>query len=394
MAAVLLVVVIDLLTNSIDTERFSWDFRYYAEMAEHGLNGSLASPFAYRYLIPLLVRGLSVYAGLTVEAGFALIAYLGAFAQLLGVFVFTRWYTGSVRGAWVAMVVVAFSLFNVKFLLFDPFRPDHLAYPLMLLQAYFALSGRFMPLMVTTMIGSQMREFNVVPLVAYLYASLRGARISSTPAQRRRVIIELAVAIGGLAAALVLPRVLIPVAEDFQFASFSRDGVLRVLLAPLILARDANFLYSMAAYLLPILALAGPRELNRTAGSISSRDRAFFGAYTVLVGAMSFLGGVDFFRFSTYLLLPQIVLLGLLAEKASDAGLAVILASVFAFNRMWLPFPMSDRGAYLDFYGGFGTRFNEASAWRIAELIVLIGIGILSRRFLKSERSLRAIRSP
>jgi hypothetical protein len=170
--------------------------------------------------------------------------------------------------------------------------------------------------------------------------------------------------------------------------------MLRPLLAPFIVARNANFIYSMAAYLLPVLALAGPREIFRTAGSIASRDRTFFGAYFVLVAALSFLGGVDFFRFSTYLLLPQIVLLGLLAEKAPAARLGIMLASVFAFNRVWLPFPMSDRGAYLDFYGGFGTRFNEASAWRLAELVALIGIGIWSRRFLKPDRSLRAIRSP
>jgi hypothetical protein len=392
--ALFLVAVIDLLTNSIDTDRFSWDFRYYAAMAEHGLNGPLASPFAYRYLIPLLVRGLSLATGLSIGAGFTLIAYLGAFSQLLGVFLFTRWYTRSVRGAWLAMFVVAFSLFNVKFLIFDPFRPDHLAYPLILLQAYFALSGRFVPLVVATMIGSQIREFNVVPLVAYLYASVRGAGAPSTPAERRRTIMELAISIGALGAALVLPRVLIPIVEDFQFASFSRDGVLRPLLAPFILARDANFIYSIAAYMLPVLALAGPREILQRAGSIARRDRIFFGTYVVLVVALSFLGGVDFFRFSTYLLLPQIVLLGLLTEKAPAARLGIMLASVFAFNRVWLPFPMSDQGAYLDFYGGFGTRFNDASVWRIAELIVLIGIGMLSRRFLKTDRSLQAIRSP
>lgn len=391
--ALLLVMAVDLLTNSIDTERFSWDFRYYADMAEHGLDGPLASPFAYRYLTPLLVRGLSLATGLSVGAGFALIAYLGAFTQLLGVFLFTRWYTRSIRGAWLAMFVVAFSLFNVKFLMFDPFRPDHLAYPLILLQAYFALSGQFAPLLAATIIGSQIREFNVVPLVAYLYASVRGAGSQSTSPARRRTFIEIVVSIGALGAALVLPRVLIPIVEDFQFAGFSRDGLLRPLLAPFILARDANFMYSMAAYMLPVLMLAGPREVFRTAESIARRDRYFFGAYTVLVVALSFLGGVDFFRFSTYLLLPQIVLLGLLAEKATAARLGIMLACVFAFNRVWLPFPMADRGAYLDFYGGFGTRFNAASLWRIAELVVLIGIGMLSRRFLKTERSVPTVRS-
>ena len=392
--ALLLVAVIDLLTNSIDTARFSWDFRYYFDMAEHGLRGPLASPFAYRYLIPLVVHGLSLATGLRVGAGFMLIAYLGAFAQLLGVFLFTRWYTKSIRGAWLAMLVVAFSLFNVKFLMFDPFRPDHLAYPLILLQAYFALSGRFVPLVVATMVGSQIREFNVVPLAAYLLVALRRAGASSIPAERRRTIIELAVSICAMGAALVLPRVLIPVVEDFQFASFSRDGILRPLLAPFILARDANFIYSLAAYMLPILVLAGPREVVRKAQSMAPPDRTFFGAYIALVVVLSFLGGVDFFRFSTYLLLPQIAMLGLLAEEAPAARLGIMLACVFAFNRVWLPFPMSDRDAYLDFYGGFGTRFNDASIWRVGELIVLVGIGMISRRFLKTDRSAHAMRLP
>jgi hypothetical protein len=392
--ALLLVVSIDLLTNSIDTVRFSWDFRYYADMAEHGLDGPLASPFAYRYLIPLLVRGLSLATGLSVGTGFGLIAYLGAFTQLLGVFLFTRWYTRSIRGAWLAMFVVAFSLFNVKFLMFDPFRPDHLAYPLILLQAFFALSGRFVPLLAATIIGSQIREFNVVPLVAYLYACVQAAGISSDSTVRRRTNVELAISAGALGAALVLPRVLIPIVEDFQFAGFTRDGVLRPLLAPFILARDANFIYSLAAYMLPVLVLAGPREIFRTAGTIERRDRIFFGAYIVLVVGMSFLGGVDFFRFSTYLLLPQIVLVGLLAERASATRLGIMLAATFAFNRVWLPFPMADRGAYLDFYGGYGTRFNGASVRRIAELVVLIGIGMLSGRYRKTDRSLHANRSP
>jgi hypothetical protein len=56
-AALLLVTTIDLLTNSIDIGRFDWDFRYYIDMAERGFGASLASPFAYRYLTPMLARG-------------------------------------------------------------------------------------------------------------------------------------------------------------------------------------------------------------------------------------------------------------------------------------------------------------------------------------------------
>ncbi|MFH1185214.1 MAG: hypothetical protein V1755_09290 [Chloroflexota bacterium] len=141
-AALVLVTVIDLFTNSIDMQRFSWDFRYYIAIAEHGFAGPAASPFAYRYLTPMLARGASLVLQLPIEGGFAALAYFGSAAQLLAVFLFTRWYTRSARGAWVAALITGFSLFHVKFLLFDTFRPDRLAYPPILLQAYFALTGK------------------------------------------------------------------------------------------------------------------------------------------------------------------------------------------------------------------------------------------------------------
>ena len=56
-----------------------------------------------------------------------------------------------------------------------------------------------------------------------------------------------------------------------------------------------------------------------------------------------------------------------------------MLAGIFLFNRLWLPFPMSDVGQYLDFYGGFGTRFGWPSVLRILECLAFIGVGMLSR---------------
>ena len=72
----------------------------------------------------------------------------------------------------------------------------------------------------------------------------------------------------------MLPRLLIPVAEDFQFVSFTRDGLLRAVLAPLILARDANFIYSLLAYALPVLMLASPRQLRLVLSESRRWDRS------------------------------------------------------------------------------------------------------------------------
>ena len=380
--ALMLVAAIDVLTNTLDTRRFSWDFRYYIEMAERGFAAPMASPFAYRYFTPMLAHGASVVLGLPTEAGFAILARFGAVTQLLAVFLFARWYTRSGRGAWIALLVTAFSLYNVKFLLFDNFRPDHLAYPLILIQAYFALTGRFVPLLISTIIGCQIREFNAIPLVAYVYASIRSLPGGSIPQARRRITAETLISTIGLGLALALPRALIPTVEDFQFAGFTRDGMLRALLSPFILARDANFIYSVAAYALPVLMLASPRELLTAIAGNRSPDRLFLGAYTALVLVLSFFGGTDFYRFSAYLLVPQVVIVALIADNRSGLHLGVVLAAVFLFNRIWLPFPMSDVNTYLDFYGAFGTRFNWASVLRFAECAAFIVLGLLSRRVL------------
>src|SRR5258708_4412828 len=170
MLAAALIAFIAALTNSIDIQKFQWDFIYYIAMAQNGFNTPLASPFVYRYVTPLLVYEMTHSFGLGLDDGFKVIAYLGSFLQLTGVFLFTRWFTRSLKGAYVALVITAFSLFNVKFLLFDIYRPDHLAYALILLQTCFAFKRKFFSLIITTLIASQIREFNLIPLLAYLFA--------------------------------------------------------------------------------------------------------------------------------------------------------------------------------------------------------------------------------
>ncbi|MFN2120813.1 MAG: hypothetical protein ACK2T0_10505, partial [Anaerolineales bacterium] len=314
--AVLLVAGLSLLTNSLDTTRFSWDFRYYIGMAQHPFAPPEASPFAYRYATPLLVWGISNASALSTEGAFRAVAYAGAILQLLGVFLFVWWLTRSAGGAYLALVVTAFSLFNVKFLLFDIYRPDHLAFAFILLQTYFALKRQYWPLLLSTAVAVQVREFNIAPLIAYLFI-LWSARREEDPArQRARVIQETLVSTLALILAFGVPRLLIPVAEDYQFASLTRDGLLRVLLAPFILPRDANFVYSVAAYLLPSLMIAGGVEAAAALAAIDMSTRRYLLAYSGIVLLLSFLGGTDFYRFAAFLFLPQAVFVALVAKQS------------------------------------------------------------------------------
>jgi hypothetical protein len=148
-------------------------------------------------------------------------------------------------------------------------------------------------------------------------------------------------------------------------------------------ARDANFV-PIVAYLLPSLMIAGVAEATSAIGSVSAYARRYFLVYGILVLVLSFLGGTDFYRFSSYLFLPQVVFVALVATKSPVWMLGIMLAGVFLFNRLWLPFPMSDVGQYLDFYGGFGTRFGWPSVLRIVECLALVGAGILSRALFRA----------
>jgi len=370
----LIVMGLDLLTNSIDIKKYAWDFVYYIAMAKDGFKAQpMASPFAYRYLTPLIVNGITRISSLSIENGFLVIAYLGAIAQLTGIFFFTNWLTHSRKGAYLAMSVTALSLFNVKFLLFDVYRPDHLAYALILLQTYFAFEKKFLPLLITTVIASQIREFNVIPLAAYLIASWH---TEERPANIRRMFFSALL----LLPVIILPRVLIHVTENYQIVGLSPDGILTALFLPLIPTVDINFIFSLLAYLLPLLFIADIKTIKAALEGLPTDQRRYFYAYTILVLILSFFGGTDFFRFATYLFLPQILLIGLIAPQKSNLQIGVMLAVTFIFNRIWMPFPIWNKDQYLDFYGAFALRLNGSTLYRILEGLAFIFLGVLLRK--------------
>ena len=376
--SVILIGLLDLLTNHVDVTRFQWDFRYYIAMAQDGLNTPLlASPFVYRYATPLLVRMLTGL-GLSIEGGFTLIAYLGAFLQLLGVFAFTGWLTASRKAAWVTMLVTGLSLFHVKFLLFDVFRPDHLAYVFILLVTWLAAQRRFTPLLIVTLIASQFREFTIIPLIAYLFSFAR------TEPDRRKFYAQAGLSILGLVLALGLPRLILPIEADFQFVSLTPDGILRGVLAPFIITHDINFIYTLLSYLLPLWIVASVPQIRSAFHALSEEWRRFLILYTGLVLLLSFFGGTDFPRFTTFLFVPQIVLLGGLADKTHNLALAFVLAATAFFNLLWLPIPMDSMEAYRDFYGGYNGQVTLVTFWRILEMLAFVLIGWLLRKRLPS----------
>ena len=374
----LLIIIIDLLTNTINTTQNQWDFAYYIALAKDGFNAEpLASPFAYRFFTPGLVHLLSL-TGLSIENGFLVIAYFGAIAQLMGIFYFVQWLTKSNRGAWIALFVTAFSMFNIKFLVFDPFRPDHLAYALILLQTYFAFERRFLPLLILTIIGSTIREFTLVPLAAYLFMVAQDSKMRTLAAKQGLIAAILVLP------AVFLPRYLIPVTENFQLIGLSTEGLLNAIALFFIPSFPVNFIFSIIAYFLPLFLLANLTDVRTAFQQLPNSRRSYLIGYSVLVLILSFFGGTDYNRFATFLFLPQIILIGLL-DQVSNTKLALTFFCLFIFNRLWMHIPDWDVQTYRDFFGGFGLQLNLQTAYRYAELFLFIAIGVFMNRKRQDE---------
>lgn len=364
----------DILTNKMDIITYNWDFRHYIALAEEGFAARpLFSPYAYRYPTPFIAAWLSSAFNISTESGFKVIAYFGAVLQLSCLYFIVHQFTKSKRGAYIAVFVTAFSLFNVKFLMFDVFRPDHLAYALVLLCFYLAVQHSFYLLLIVTVIGVQFREFVLVPLLAYLLSL-------SADRDWKKLKKFLLPSLIGIAVAVILPRILIPVTKDIQSIPFSLEGIRRLFRLPTDHRRNLNFVFSVLAYTLPTWMLLTRSRLKDAVNQLPSNVVSLLVFYTLLVLLLSFYGGADLVRFVTYLFLPQALLVGLMSHKASKVEIAAMIIATVIFNKIWANIPIWDFEQYLDFYSGQGSRLNSTTALRFGELFAFIALGIVIKR--------------
>ena len=367
-ASLSLVLLVDALTNGV-TEKYLFDSNFYLGIAERGFETDLlVAPFVYRYATPLLARTLHEYAGLSIYKSFKLIAYIGLVSQLFGIYLIVHFLTRSRKSAYVGMLVVAFSMYNLKYLLFDVYRTDTLAYSIVALCIWFALKGQFFPLILITAIGLQVREFIAVPLLAFVAVRLQqeGFRESL-----RYIVISLLcffIAAG-------LPRLLIPIVRNEQDVKFSLEGLQHLLYLLSLWKRDVNLVYVCFAYFLPFFILYRPLKQKAIKEMLNTEHRLYFLNYVGLILLLIIVGGTDMERFASYFFLPMAVFVGILVTNQSLISIIILLILQFIFNRIWLLFPIWDYDLFASFYGGWSNIINPRTIWRYVELITYAVLG-------------------
>lgn len=387
LVSVLCAVVIDLFTNPPEFKQMPWDTRYYYLLAERGLDShDLIAPYVYRYLNPLLAHSLAGLFNISTYMALKAIAYLGAISQLFTIYLLMRYLGFRLRASLVAMLVTAFSMYNLKFLMFDVYRPDHLAYALMSLAVLALLSRHTVWCLVFSAIGLQTREYLVIPpLILAVFSLVEWWRDRAQKWPLLRLVMVILVT--GLA--VILPRLLIPVTESTQFVDPSNNPatIMNLIDMPLDLKRDFNLLFTIAAYFLPLLLLARRDRIKSVWTRLSKPIpgmRSFLLIYTGLVFILTLYGGHDLGRYFTYAFIPQVILICyLLDEHIRIEEIIYMFAVVIIFNRLWLPIPIWDFEKYLDFYGGYADRVNLVSLLRVVELLAYMLGALVLRAALR-----------
>ena len=362
----ILLVIIDILTNTFDLDKHAWDFKYYIAFAEDGFAmKDLISPVAYRYMTPFLAAGLHHLFPLSIPEAFKVLAYIGLWLQLMGIYLLVLYYTKSMTAAIVSTLITAFSAVSVKFLLFDPFRPDIFAYFIVLLAVYLAFKKEVLWLMVVSAIGVQFREFTILPLIAYFINLM----LNKEWQEFKKYILPL---IFTLILSVLLPRLLIPVTASYQYVKSLGD----LLAIPLDGWRNFNWLYTILIYFLPTFILLTKDRFTEVKKKIPTQDFTFIIIYTLLVALLSMYGGTDLARFTTFLFIPQIIFVGYMTSFASKVELMYLIVTVFLFNKIHTIIPVGD----VNWYGGYSNIVTHGTYMHLLWMtLIIIGAIVLKK---------------
>jgi len=350
--AVLLVVLIDLFTNTIPPHS---DALNYIDMARSGIigNDNLVAPFAYRPGMPFLSRAMSELFSVPIEQGFQIVAYIAAVGLLMSTFMLARCFTDDFGKAIITVVIVGLSFAHIKVPLFFYTVVDISAYPLIVIAFWALVKKRYVLCLIVSSVGLLFKEFLVIPLLLLIvqFARLYGHDRS------RRTLLYLLIIIGIGTSVILVPRLCIPVQDSYQeIDPINKPRTLaRLLDNPLDEVRNINIFYAMMSYWLPSLLLL-TADRFKTIWFELKELRELMAIYLGLDLLLTMYGGSSLPIFVAYSVPVQIVILAVLLKHGVHlVELVFVLVVMLMYNKILLniPLPEENLDAYIDFYGGY-----------------------------------------
>jgi hypothetical protein len=356
---------------------------YYLDMATNGLSGNrhLATPFAYRPVVPLTIFAISHTLHTDPEMTFHAATHVIAVILLVLAYYFIRSFGGSDLAAWCGMLSLALNFVMVRYPLFTGTMIDIYAYVLVLIAFWGLLRKRFYPTLLLCALGLFLKEFLVVPMLAQA-----AVLAVETPRDRwRSLLLPLGLTAFAIAFYVLLTRAAIPVVESFDHIDLHRpETLLFVITHPLSPKRWFNIIYTSFSLWLPCLLLVTRERWQMLRIYLAPYRWAiiFFASFQFL---LLMYGGNNLFTFVGYSLPLELLVIAVLVDRGAPAHWELFLAFavLVVFNRIGAHIPTYEEGNWdgmIDFYGGYGVEVRLRSVLRFLELLAYVGALHLLRR--------------
>jgi hypothetical protein len=344
-------------------------------MAEHGVWGDAhaLAPFAYRIGMPFISRVVSDSLQIPIETAFRIVTHGFALCLLIGIFVLAREFVGDCRHAIMTMFLLGLSAVHIKFPLFFFTLVDVSAYALIVTAFWALITHQFTLCLIVSSVGLLFKEWLAVPwFVLCTHCAHQWYREMSV-----RNLAYLGAAAGLGLSAILLPRLLIPVAGTVQFVDpLNAPPSLSVLLtAPLDERRWFNIAYSLAGYWLPTMLLLTGSRARQVWDALGAFVLYSMGIYVGLVLILTMYGGTNISIFVGYCVPVQTVILALLFRNGIKMWeIVYVTLAMLLYNKTLLHIPLPDRDfdAYIDFYGGWSDRVSLSTIMRFLEIGVFM----------------------
>ena len=388
LAAVSLVAALSLLTNRMVAR---WDTWYYRDMAINGLVGNhhLATPFAYRPVVPLTVFAISRVLRTDPETTFHAATHFIAVILLILAFYWTRSFGGSELAAWCGMLALGLNFLMVRYPLLTGTMIDVYAYVFVLLAFWGVLRRRFYPVLVLCAAGLFLKEFMVVPLLAQA-----GVLVWETPRERWRSLWRpLGLTAFAIAFYIIVTRATIPVVESFDHIDPHRPETLLFLIThPLSPKRWFNIVYSYLSFWLPCLLLITRARWQVVRERLAPYGSAI-GFFALVQFVLMMYGGNNISIFVGYSLPILLLVMAALVDGGTPRPweLILVFAVLVVFNRIGAHIPTYEEGnwdGFTDFYGGYSTEIRLRSVLRFIEIWAYVGMFQVLRRVVSYRPSL------
>jgi hypothetical protein len=383
LAAVIAVVLVLFILTRTNTMPPISDAKFYVDMAQNGLQGNsnLVAPYAYRPGMPFIVHLVAKTMGYTVEEGFRYVGIFMGVGFLIGIFALARSRQVSLTQAVMIMAFMGLSFQHIKFPLFFYTLVDIAAYPLIVIAFLFLITKRYLFCALISLLGLLFKEFLAIPWILLIYALfVEYKRDRST----KSILLAGVVALLGILIILI-PRILISVEKSVQSIDpINNVATLQYIInAPLSGERTFNVVFSVLSYWMPSLILMNSSRLKSMVIGLKKDELFVLCSIFVTINLLLTLyGGTNIVLFVSYMAPVQVVVLAYLFKYGVKTW--EILYTIFAlilFNKILLEIPLltANFDKYIDFYGGFSTRVNEATIMRFLLCIIYILIPLIIR---------------